>query len=138
MLGLWLWTVGVFILVLDLLDVSKTAPWMPSLVTVDLGSQTLVEFLKVPTIEACDGLQILEKLNSPVAWVVLCLILDVVASLAVPCTHTNVFWNDLEGSLNMEIAGQRRKEAVDEVLGVRVQSRKASHRGGLMRLFRLR
>jgi hypothetical protein len=92
----------VLILVLDLLDVTQTSPWMLRLVQSDLGAQISLELGKVSVLEARDSLQVLEELNAPVARIILRLILDVVTLLAVPGAHADVLWDDLNGIVDLE------------------------------------
>lgn len=94
-----------FIFVLDFFDVTETAPWMLSVVCVDLGPQTHLELFEIPAIEAGNGLEVFQKLNAPVARVVLGLIFDVVAPLTVPCAHSNVWRDDLDGGGDVKVGG---------------------------------
>jgi hypothetical protein len=81
----------VLIVVLDGLYVVKMAPWVLSLMLVDFSPEALVKLLEVAPVEACDALEILKKLDTPITRIVLSLVLDVVAALAVPRTHTDIF-----------------------------------------------
>lgn len=58
---------------------------------VDFSPEALVKLLEVAPVEACDALEILKKLDTPITRIVLSLVLDVVAALAVPRTHTDIF-----------------------------------------------
>jgi hypothetical protein len=90
-------TVRVLVLILDLLDISKTAPRMLRLVQSDLGAQVGLEESKIAILHARDGHEVLEELHTPVARVILRLVLDVVAALAIPCAHADILGNDVDG-----------------------------------------
>tara|TARA_R110002003_G_scaffold13_17_gene965 strand:+ start:7174 stop:7617 length:444 start_codon:yes stop_codon:yes gene_type:complete len=90
-------TVRVLVLILDLLDISKTAPRMLRLVQSDLGAQVGLEESKIAVLHARDGHEVLEELHTPVARVILRLVLDVVAALAIPCAHADILGNDVDG-----------------------------------------
>jgi hypothetical protein len=62
----------------------------------NFGSQICLEHRKIAVFEARDGFQIFEELYTPVARVVLRLIFDVIATLAIPRTHAYVFWDDVD------------------------------------------
>jgi hypothetical protein len=85
--------------------------------------------LRLPPVEACDALEILKKLDTPITRIVLSLVLDVVTVLAVPRTHTDIFWDDVKGGWNVEVSSKRRKEAVHQILCVCVEGLEAAHNG---------
>jgi hypothetical protein len=59
------------------------------------GAEICLENCEVAVFETRDGFQVFEKLHSPVARIVLRLVFDVVAPLAVPRAHADIFWNDV-------------------------------------------
>lgn len=100
---------------------------MLRLVEGDFSTQIGMEDVDVSVLEARNGHQVFEELDAPVARVILRLVLDVVAFLAVPGAHTNVLGDDVEAAGDFEGRSQRRKKTVDQILGIGVECLKAAH-----------
>jgi hypothetical protein len=116
-----------FVLILDLLDVTQTSPWMLRLVKGDFGAQICLKLCEVSVLEARDGHEVLEELNAPVARIILRLVLDVVTLLAVPGAHADVLWDDFDVIVDLEGSRQCGKKAVHQVFGVRIEGCESAH-----------
>jgi hypothetical protein len=90
------------VLIFELLDISQTGPRVLRLVQSDLGAQVCLEEREVTVLETRDGHQVLEELDAPVARVILGDLLDVIALVAVPRAHADIFWNDVDGGGEIE------------------------------------
>lgn len=111
----------------DLLDIGEAAPGMLLLVEIHLRTQVSLEDGEVSLFEAGDGHQVFQELDAPVAGVVLGLVLDVVATLAIPGTHADVLGDNVHAVRDTERSCQRWDEAVHQVPRVGVESIKAAH-----------
>jgi hypothetical protein len=100
-----------------------------------LGTEIGLEEIEVALLETGYGHQVFEELDTPVARVILGLVLDMIAPLTVPRTHANVLGNYVDGIGDAEGSRQRWKKAVDEVPRVGIQCFEPTHSsfsGGLI------
>jgi hypothetical protein len=91
------------------------------------SAQIPLKSVQIAILEARDGLQVLQELNTPVARIILGLVLDVVASLTVPSTHADVFGDNINAVGDVEGGCQCWEKAINEILRVGIECLKATH-----------